>query len=153
MKTFGLVLALVVTMGLGCAPGDVSGSSEALTVGEQIVYEIPRPIPQSELVDLGDPTALGGEVLEGDPRISARFDYMSGPISAGVFQVTRGKLRVFYPFTEHATILAGRVTITDEAGRRHTYRPGDSYLIPQGSVVLVEVHSHFLQKSFLNIVE
>lgn len=149
-KLWALALLLLTS----CA-ADFAASASALVTGEQIVYDVWHPVPQSELDDLptDDPTALGGEVLAGDPRISARIDHQTATASGGVFQVTRGRLRVFYPFTEHATILWGSVTITDEAGVSHTYFPGDSYLIGQGSVVLVDIHSHILQKSFLNIVE
>ncbi|MDQ4116087.1 MAG: cupin domain-containing protein [Actinomycetota bacterium] len=116
-----------------------------------IIYEPHHPVPESELVDLGDPADLGGKVLEGDPRISARFDYRKNGVTAGVFQSTAGVIEVTFPFTEHATILDGAVTITDAAGSTHTYRPGDSYVIEQDAVVRWEVRGRPVQKSFLNI--
>lgn len=154
MRTISILTSTTLSAFIcGCAPQDpVSSSTDELLVGQQIVYDLGHAVPSAELDDLptDDPAALGGEVLEGDPRISARFDLLTATESAGVFQVTRGVLRVYYPFTEHATILTGVVTVTDEAGVSHTYTPGDSYLIAQDSVMLVDVQSDVLQKSFLN---
>jgi len=130
-----------------------SAQAQGVEVGSAAFYNARTPVPQGELVDLGDPANLGGEVLEGDPRISARIDYASGWITGGVFQVTKGVLRVSYPFTEHATVLVGWVRITDEEGESHWYGPGDSYIIPQGTTVLVEIPTPVLQKSFINVVE
>jgi uncharacterized cupin superfamily protein len=58
----------------------------------------------------------------------ARVDFQDGGMMAGIFEATTGTVRIHFPFTEHATILDGEVTITDEDGRAHTCRPGDSYL-------------------------
>lgn len=108
-------------------------------------------IPDEQLQDLGDPAGLGGQVLQGAPRISARVDFQEGGMTAGIFEATTGIVRIHFPFTEHATILEGEVRITDEAGRAHTYRPGDSYLIRQGQVVLWEVAGPRVRKSFFNL--
>ena len=35
---------------------------------------------------------------------------------SGIYEVTKGKFKVIYPFHEHATVLDGEVTLTDEAG-------------------------------------
>ncbi|KFA92882.1 hypothetical protein Q664_12585 [Archangium violaceum Cb vi76] len=104
-------------------------------------------------VDLGSPENLGGRVLEGNPRIYARIDYSRGPVAAGLFKATRGKIRITFPFTEHATILEGEVTLTDEAGNTHKYKAGDSYFIRQGQVILWEVKGKEVIKSFFNTVE
>ncbi len=116
-----------------------------------IVYKPHRPVADTDLVDLGDPEGLGGKVLEGDPRISARVDHQRDGMTAGVFQSTTGVVEITFPFTEHATILAGAVTITDSDGEEHTYQPGDSYFIEQGAVVRWEVRGERVQKSFFNI--
>jgi uncharacterized cupin superfamily protein len=116
-----------------------------------IVYSTHRPVADTDLIDLGDPAGLGGKILEGNPRISARIDYQRDGVTAGVFQATTGVVEVTFPFTEHATILDGAVTITDADGTEHTYRPGDSYLIEQGAVVRWAVDGERVQKSFFNI--
>ena len=116
-----------------------------------LVYQPHAAVADAELVDLGPPEGLGGKVLAGSPRIAARIDYQDGELTGGIFEATTGTVEVTFPFTEHATILEGEVTITDEAGRAHTYRPGDSYLIRQGQVVIWDVRGARVRKSFFNI--
>jgi uncharacterized cupin superfamily protein len=118
-----------------------------------IVYRVGERVADSELVDLGAPADLGGSVLEGDPRISARIDYAEGALLSGVFQATRGKVLIEFPFTEHATILNGKVELTDEWGNNARLEAGDSYFIRQGTVVLWEVRGQAVQKTFLNRTE
>ncbi|QRK13566.1 DUF861 domain-containing protein [Archangium violaceum] len=119
-----------------------------------IVYS-PRggPVDESGFISLGPPEALGGRVLEGDPRIFARVDYSANGVTAGLFKATTGTLEVAFPFTEHATILEGEVTITDGTGQSHSFKPGDSYFIRQGQVIVWEVKDKQVIKSFFNTVE
>ncbi len=121
-----------------------------LEKGTMLVYRAGERVAESDLVDLGPPADLGGTVLEGDPRISARIDYARGGLLAGVFQATRGKARIQFPFTEHATILHGEVELTDRWGNHARLGAGDSYLITQGSVVFWEVTGPAVQKTFFN---
>jgi len=112
----------------------------------------PRPYA-AVAAALGAPEALGGKVLEGTPEIFARIDYAKGPVAAGLFKATKGKILIHFPFTEHATILEGEVTLTDEAGNSHSYKAGDSYFIRQGQVIVWEVKGKQVVKSFFNTVE
>ena len=130
-----------------------AGTASSLEKGMMIVYRAGEKVPESELADLGAPENLGGTVLEGDPRISARIDYADGRLLAGVFQATPGKLRIVFPFTEHATILNGEVELTDEWGNNARLEAGDSYFIRQGSVILWEVRGQAVQKTFFNRTE
>ena len=114
------------------------------------VYEIGNPVPECQLMDLGDPANLGGQVLDGEVKISARVDFAQDGMLAGVFQATRGRVLINFPFNEHATIITGSVTLTDEWGQTRTYHPGDSYFIRQGSKILWEVKGRRVQKSFFN---
>lgn len=117
-----------------------------------IVYVPSDPLPESEFTFL-PPEALGGEVLEGDLRIGVRVDYQEGNLTGGIFAAFgQGRALVTLPFTEHATVFYGTVTMTDETGQRHVYRPGDSYLIHQGTQILWEQNCPVLQKSFFNIM-
>ena len=118
-----------------------------------IVYQPHAPVPDSAFVDLGSPEALGGKVLEGSPRISARIDFNEHGMMAGIFEATTGTVEIHFPFTEHATILEGKVTITDASGQSHTFRPGDSYLIEQGQVVIWDVQGERVRKSFFNVTQ
>jgi hypothetical protein len=118
-----------------------------------IVYEPKMHVADADLVDLGDPAGLGGRVLEGSPRIAARFDFDEGGMTAGIFQATTGVVEITFPFTEHATILEGEVAITGADGETQVFRRGDSYLIRQGEVVVWEVRGARMRKSFFNRVE
>ena len=116
-----------------------------------IYYPKTLVVPRSELTEV-DPAALGGEILEGDVRIFIRLDYVNNNVSGGIFESTEGKARVVFPFTEHATFLRGRVRITDTAtGTEQLMKPGDSYIIEQGTTVIWETITPSAQKSFLNI--
>jgi uncharacterized cupin superfamily protein len=116
-----------------------------------LIYQPEQAIDDSSLVDLGAPSDLGGRVLEGDPKISARIDYQANGMTAGIFEATTGKVEINFPFTEHATIVEGEVIITDEDGKTHTYKPGDTYFIKQGQVVIWDVRGPRVRKSFFNI--
>ncbi|GAB4201006.1 MAG: cupin domain-containing protein [Roseiflexaceae bacterium] len=118
-----------------------------------IVYERQQEVPDTDLVDLGDPAGLGGRVISGNPKIAARFDFQGSNINAGIFEATTGVVEITFPFTEHATIIEGEVTITDQTGRSFAYKPGDSYFIRQGEVVLWEVKGKRVRKSFFHIFE
>lgn len=118
--------------------------------GPMVIYDRGSVVDDSDLVDLGPPDGLGGTVIEGDPHISARVDFANAGLLGGVFQATRGKVLIDFPFTEHATVTKGKVTLTDEEGETRTLRPGDAYLIRQGSQILWNVKGQPVQKSFLN---
>lgn len=125
-----------------------------LAVGETLIYRAGQRVPPSQLVPLGAPASLGGTVLAGDPQLSARIDLVeAGGVVAGVFQATPGIVDIHFPFTEHATILHGRVELTDETGQRRTLGPGDSYLISQGSTIRWEVADTPVQKAFFQRTE
>ena len=145
------VASIVIAVGCAIAVAG-SGAARAAPV-QMIVYRAGEKVPESELVDLGPPEGLGGIVLEGDPKISARIDYAAGNLLAGVFQATRGEVQIHFPFTEHATVIEGAVTLTDETGQTVRLGPGDSYLIQQDSSILWRVMQSFVQKSFFNVVE
>ncbi len=113
-----------------------------------IVYSTSIVTDELNLIDLGAPETLGGK-----PKNSARVDYKKDGMTAGIFEATTGKIEIHFPFTEHATILEGEVTITDKSGNCHTYCPGDSYLIQQGQVVIWEVKGKYVRKSFFKILE
>lgn len=118
-----------------------------------IVYTS-KSVREAELVPFqGRPEDLGGEVLSGEPRIAMRIDFQEGPMTAGIFEATRGKVRITFPFTEHATFHEGEAILTDEDGLEHTYKPGDSYFIKQGAIIIWEVKTDRVRKSFFNVRE
>ncbi len=90
----------------------------------------------------------GAKILEGTPEASIRIDFSAGDLTAGLFMATRGKVEFTSRATEHATILEGEVTLTDESGQTRDFRPGDSYFFTQGQVIVWEVKSERMIKSF-----
>ena len=117
------------------------------------VYAPKAAVDVSTLASLGSPDALGGQVLSGQPELFGRVDFHQGNLMGGVFMATTGLIRVTFPFTEHATILEGEVTLTDATGKTQTLRPGDSYIIRQGQVILWDVKGKHVIKSFFNYTE
>jgi hypothetical protein len=136
------------------APGtSVSAISEPSTQSAMRVYSPNETLDPSTFAPLGSPEALGGEVLEGTPALSGRIDFSDRGMTAGIFKATTGIVRIVFPFSEHATILEGEVTLTDEAGQSHTFKKGDSYFIRQGQIMLWEVKGEHVIKSFFNVTE
>jgi uncharacterized protein len=120
---------------------------------QMVVYTPDATVDPSTLAPLGTPESLGGRVLEGSPTLSARVDYSARGMTAGLFKATTGIVEITFPFTEHATILEGEVTMTDASGQSHTYKKGDSYFIRQGQVIHWNVKGAYVIKSFFNITE
>jgi uncharacterized protein len=139
------VLLILMTGGVKFAAAD--------DVHPMIVYTLGQLVPESELIPLGTPEDLGGTVLEGDIELKGRIDFAANGMTAGIFQATTQhgvRALVHMPFTEHGTFIHGIVTLTDELGNSHIYRPGDSYFIQQGSNILWEQRVPIVQKSFFN---
>ena len=88
-----------VVIAVGCViavAGSGPAQAQPLERGKMIVYRAGEKVPQAELQDLGPPEGLGGTVLEGDPKISARIDYAQGNLLGGVFQATRGTVLIHF---------------------------------------------------------
>ena len=104
------------------------------------------------LDDWGAPEAVGAETLDGNVRLAGAFNLGSpeGTVFGGVYSATKGKFRVVYPFHEHATLLDGELTLTDErTGKSVDYGPGDSWIIAKGTPVVWEVRSDHIRKSYI----
>ena len=65
---------------------------------------------------------IGANILSGDPQQSGRVDFgsLEGPLISGVWECTPGKFEITYPWGELATLLKGRITVTDADGRAVT---------------------------------
>ena len=104
------------------------------------------------LDDWGAPEVIGAETLEGDVRVAGSFDLGSpeGTVFGGLYSATKGKYRVVYSFHEHATLLYGELTLTDEhTSKSVSYGPGDSWIIAKGTPVVWEVRSDRICKSYI----
>ena len=95
----------------------------------------------------------GVEVLEGSPQQAGRIDWgnIEGPLAAGVWECTPGKVRLVNPFSEYCTVTTGRVTVTDGDGNQTTFGPGDSFFIAQGETSTWDIHEPFQKTFFFHI--
>lgn len=95
----------------------------------------------------------GVEVLEGNPQQAGRIDWgnIEGPLAAGVWECTPGKVRLINPFSEYCTVTAGRVTVTDGDGNQTTFGPGDSFFIAQGETSTWDIQEPFQKTFFFHI--
>lgn len=137
----------------GSLVSETDTEAVTLAVEELRMYSPRSPVDRSTLMWLGPPAVLGGEVISGSPELYGRFDFREGNVASGIFMATSGRIRVTFPFTEHATILEGEVTLTDETGQSQTFKAGDSYFIRQNQVILWDVKSGHVLKSFFNITQ
>lgn len=107
---------------------------------------------QAGLADWGRPEDIGGTTVEGEVRVSGRFDLGSPDcaVFGGLYAATRGKYRVVYSFHEHATFMSGHLQLTDEAtGTTVSYGPGDSWIIAKGTPLLWSIVSDRVCKSYV----
>lgn len=107
-----------------------------------------------ELDPWGSVTNLGSEVLEGDVQCMGEMVYgaPTDPVSCAYFGVTRGKFRMTYPFNEHAVVVEGSVTLTDEnTGTATIYSVGDSWFVEKGTPILWDVTSDRFVKNYFAV--
>jgi uncharacterized cupin superfamily protein len=116
------------------------------------IYRRGVETPAAELITLGPPETLGAITIAGSPTVSARFDLVQGPTSAGVIDSTPGTVRFDFPFTGHSTVTYGRLGLTGPDGRTHLLRPGDGYLVVQGTTAFWDMDRAHLQQSFFHPV-
>lgn len=129
------------------------GVASATIPPGMVIYSPKERLHPETFKSFGSPGDLGGKVLSGDPQLSGRIDFMQGPETAGLFMATTGVVEINFPFTEHATIVDGEVTLTDTAtGEVRSLKVGDSYFITQGQVILWDVKGKHVIKSFYNVV-
>jgi len=90
-------------------------------------------------------------VLKGNPRQSGREDFASpdGALSAGVWECTMGSFRITYPMDEIATLLKGKLVITDDRGRKTTLEAGDSFFVAKGETLTWDIIEPVRKSYFL----
>jgi uncharacterized protein len=107
------------------------------------------------LVPWGTVADLGSEILEGECLASGAMVHgaPNSSISCGYFACTKGRFRMVYPFNEHATVVLGKVTLTNEAtGEQQSYGVGDSWFIAKGTPILWHVESDSFTKNYMAAV-
>lgn len=108
-----------------------------------------------ELDAWGTVADLGSEILDGPGLCFGKMVHgdPSTPVSCGYFATVKGKFRMTYPFSEHALVVEGNVTLTDEhTGEATTYGAGDGWFVEKGTPVLWEVHSDRFTKHYVAIM-
>lgn len=77
-----------------------------------------------------------GEIISGscDQVLDVFLESEDGRFVAGVWSCTPGAMKLSsYPFNEMATIIEGRIIVTDEdSGRTREFGPGDGFAIRRG---------------------
>jgi uncharacterized protein len=106
-----------------------------------------------KLDHLGTPEDLGGTTLSDEAiTFSSRSDFGSAeqPMAAGLFEATKGRFRIAYPFSELATLLDGEIELTDESGHTESYKGGDgrSWFVRKGETIEWNVKTETARKSF-----
>jgi uncharacterized cupin superfamily protein len=117
---------------------------------------IQQGVKISELEAWGKLSDLGAQILEGG-EIAAFGKMTHGaptdPVSAAYFGTTKGAFRLVYPFSEQATVVEGRVRITDEStGEARTFGAGDSWFVTKGTSTVWEVLTEDFVKHYLAFV-
>jgi len=118
------------------------------------LFDIKQTNPVPDLDSWGTVADLGSEILEGECKASGKmvFGTPDAPVSCAFFAVTTGRFRMVYPFTEHAVVVEGDVTLTDEnTGTSTTYGPGDGWFIEKDTPILWEIAGERFVKNYLAI--
>lgn len=69
---------------------------------------------------------------------------VDGSVTAGVWQCAPMSFEVAsYSVTESMTVLSGSITVTDADGNAETFTAGDTFLIPKGAHVTLEITETF----------
>jgi uncharacterized cupin superfamily protein len=112
----------------------------------------PNSVPT--LDDWGTVANLGSTILEGEGKASGLFTMGTpeAPLSAAFFAVSKSKFRMVYPFTEHAVVVEGEATLTNEAtGEAVTYKAGDGWTVDKGTPLLWDVKSPRFVKHYMAV--
>lgn len=111
--------------------------------------------PPANLDAWGTVADLGSTILEGEVKAFGKMEHGApdAPVSCGWFSCTQGVFRMVYPFTEHAVVVEGTVTLTDEStGQSQTYQPGDAWFIQKGTPILWRVETPVFTKNYFAVV-
>jgi uncharacterized protein len=80
-------------------------------------------------------------IVKGMPQLTA-WNHFTDPTQqffAGVWAASRGSWRINYAETEFCHLLAGRVALVSQSGRRWEFVSGDSFVVPAGFIGTWEV--------------
>jgi len=118
------------------------------------MLSLKEKVGNTELASYGSVANLGAQVLEGDPQASgvALVGQEGDPQILGIFACTQGQFRVDHTFSEHATLVKGKVTLVDNrSGEKKTFEPGDAWYIKAGENIDWMIESEEMVKHYLAI--
>jgi uncharacterized cupin superfamily protein len=108
----------------------------------------------ADLESWGTVDSLGATIVEGEARIAGKMVHGApdSPVSCGYFSCTRSVFRMVYPFDEHAVVVEGAVTLTNEAtGVSTRYEVGDSWFVTRGTPVTWRIETDSFTKNYLAV--
>lgn len=107
-----------------------------------------------EMAEIGSVTNLGSTVISGEPQASIAMveGAPEDSVACGIFKCTQGVFSMQYPFTEHATVLEGKLKLKNlDTGEETTFGPGDSWFVNQGSKIEWHILSDYFVKHYLSV--
>lgn len=120
------------------------------------MQKLNKDLNLTDLDSWGTVVDLGSEVLSGNGKCYGKVT-LGNPTEnahAGYFAVEKSKFRMTYPFNEQATVVKGRVTLTNEGtGEQQTFNEGESWMVTKGTQVLWQVESDYFIKHYFAAVE
>ena len=118
------------------------------------LHPITRHITLDQLDPWGTVADLGSEILAGEGKAYGKMTAgaPTDPVSAAYFGVSKSTFRMTYPFNEHAVVLEGEVTLTNEAtGESRSYGPGEGWFVEKGTPVLWTVTTDRFVKNYFAV--
>lgn len=97
---------------------------------------------------------LGSEILEGECAVLGKmvFGAPTDPMSCAWFGATKGVFRMTYPFTEHAVVVEGRVTLKNETtGESRSFGPGEGWFVEKGARLLWTIETDRFVKHYFAV--
>jgi uncharacterized cupin superfamily protein len=102
------------------------------------VIKVDAHAAAEESLDL-DPSRLAAGSAMPVQSVRNAFTDATGRFFGGIWHSSVGAWRVSYTENELCVLTAGRVRISDDAGRSWTFGPGDCFVMPSGFAGLWEV--------------
>ena len=94
---------------------------------------IPQADAPMEILETSDPFIIKGEMpIQKDHTF---YEDTTGQMFVGTWESTPFESEMLpFPCYEMVYLLEGSMTITDEAGKKHAFKAGDTFFIPKGTV-------------------
>ena len=94
---------------------------------------LPRADAQMKILDTSDPFVIKGEAPV--QKDYSCYEDTTGKMFVGTWESSPFESEIApFPYHELAHILEGSVTITDEIGKEHAFKAGDTFFVAEGTV-------------------